>query len=194
MNKHPLPFYAVLAFLLCLAIFEHLNARYDHAQLELKLNHFREDLAKAEREIAEYRVKNPIMEERIWAHSNVVGFKNNNPGNIKGLGWYGQTGTDKVGHAIFETEAHGIRAIARVLMKFEESGVDSIRKLVAKYAEGNTSAYVSFLCKRLNVNPDEKLKFSEHLHQLVPAIIQFECGSNPYPPEYFIILSWPASL
>lgn len=194
MNKPNVPFYAVLAFLLCLALFEHLGARYNYSQLEAKVTHLRKDLEKAEREIIQHKLNNPTLEERLWAKENVIGFKNNNPGNIKGTGWFGQIGVDKAGHAIFENEAHGIRAIARVLLKFEEAGINTVQKIVAKYAQGNTEAYSAFLCNRLQVKADEKLNIKERMHELVPAIIHFECGSNPYPPEYFMLLSWPASL
>lgn len=194
MTRHPIPFYAILLFLLALALIEHLGARYNYVQLEQKVVHLRKDLEKAEREIIEHQLKTPTLEERMWAKENILGFKNRNPGNIKGKGWYGQVGNDEQGHVIFETEAHGIRAIARVLAKFEESGVDTIQKLVAKYAQGNLDSYTNFLCNRLKVSATEKISLKERMHELVPAIIHFECGSNPYPPEYFILLSWSASL
>lgn len=129
-----------------------------------------------------------------YGSDKVLGFKNNNPGNIKGKNWYGQIGTDKQGHAIFSSEVYGIRALAKTLINYEAKGIDTIEKIVSKYAEGNNKNYIRFLSSYLNAKPNEKLNIGHKLHELVPAIITFECGSNPYPIEYFILLSWSADL
>lgn len=129
-----------------------------------------------------------------YGSDKVLGFKNNNPGNIKGKNWYGQIGTDKQGHAIFSLEVYGIRALAKTLINYESKGIDTIEKIVSKYAEGNNKNYIRFLSSYLNVKPNEKLNIRHKLHELVSAIITFECGSNPYPIEYFILLSWSADL
>lgn len=129
-----------------------------------------------------------------YGSDKVLGFKNNNPGNIKGKNWYGQIGTDKQGHAIFSSEVYGIRALAKTLINYEAKGIDTIEKIVSKYAEGNNKNYIRFLSSYLNIKPNEKLNVGHKLHELIPAIITFECGSNPYPIEYFILLSWSADL
>ena len=89
---------------------------------------------------------------------------------------------------------YGIRALAKTLINYEAKGIDTIEKIVSKYAEGNNKNYIRFLSSYLNVKPNEKLNIGHKLHELVPAIITFECGSNPYPIEYFILLSWSADL
>ena len=129
-----------------------------------------------------------------YGSDKVLGFKNNNPGNIKGKNWYGQIGTDKQGHAIFSSEVYGIRALAKTLINYEAKGIDTIEKIVSKYAEGNNKNYIRFLSSYLNIKPNEKLNVGHKLHELIPAIITFECGSNPYPIEYFILLSWSDDL
>lgn len=126
--------------------------------------------------------------------SKILGFRNNNPGNLKGKGWLGQIGVDKQGHAIFTDSVYGIRALARVLSKMEDKGIDTIEKLIRTYAGGNPESYIKFMSKFLQLEPDETFSLQEKMHMLVRGIITFECGSNPYPPEYFTILSWTESL
>lgn len=166
-------------------------------QIEIKNS----ELNKKEIEILRLKIEkeNESMEPIIgiikkYGSDKVLGFKNNNPGNIKGKNWYGQIGTDKQGHAIFSSEVYGIRALAKTLINYEAKGIDTIEKIVSKYAEGNNKNYIRFLSSYLNVKPNEKLNIRHKLHELVPAIITFECGSNPYPIEYFILLSWSADL
>lgn len=166
-------------------------------QIEIKNS----ELNKKEIEILRLKIEkeNELTEPIIgiikkYGSDKVLGFKNNNPGNIKGKNWYGQIGTDKQGHAIFSSEVYGIRALAKTLINYEAKGIDTIEKIVSKYAEGNNKNYIRFLSSYLNVKPNEKLNIRHKLHELVPAIITFECGSNPYPIEYFILLSWSADL
>lgn len=193
MTKQPMTFYAVLAFLLCLAMFEHLGARHDFQVLEKKVTHLEKDLQEAHTKLIECKVKHVDKDEIRQRYASVTGIRNNNPGNIKGKGWYGQIGTDSAGHAIFRDATFGIRALARVLYKFEQEGIDTVQKIVNKYAEDGRENYVSFLCNRLGVQPNEKLKISDLMHDLVMGIIHFECGANPYPAEYFVLISWSAS-
>lgn len=166
-------------------------------QIEIKNS----ELDKKEIEILKLKIENenestkPIIGIiKKYGSDKVLGFKNNNPGNIKGKNWYGQIGTDKQGHAIFSSEVYGIRALAKTLINYEAKGIDTIEKIVSKYAEGNNKNYIRFLSSYLNVKPNEKLNVGHKLHELVSAIITFECGSNPYPIEYFILLSWSADL
>ena len=166
-------------------------------QIEIKNS----ELDKKEIEILKLKIENenestkPIIGIiKKYGSDKVLGFKNNNPGNIKGKNWYGQIGTDKQGHAIFSSEVYGIRALAKTLINYEAKGIDTIEKIVSKYAEGNNKNYILLLSSYLNVKPNEKLNVGHKLHELVSAIITFECGSNPYPIEYFILLSWSADL
>ena len=193
MTKQPMTFYAVLAFLLCLAMFEHLGARHDFQVLEKKVAHLEKDLQEAHTKLIECKVKHIDPDEIRQRYASVAGIRNNNPGNIKGKGWFGQIGNDEAGHAIFRDATFGIRALARVLYKFEQDKVNTVKKIVSKYAEDGQENYISFLCSRLGVKPDEELNISDRVHELVAAIIHFECGANPYPAEYFVLISWSAS-
>lgn len=166
-------------------------------QIEIKNS----ELDKKEIEILKLKIENeneltePIIGIiKKYGSDKVLGFKNNNPGNIKGKNWYGQIGTDKQGHAIFSSEVYGIRALAKTLVKYESKGINTVEKIVATYSEGKNKNYIRFLCNYLKVKPNEKLDIRHKLHELVPAIITFECGSNPYPIEYFILLSWSSNL
>lgn len=133
-------------------------------------------------------------EKSLYENSAVRGFRNNNPGNLRGKHWFGQIGNDDSGFSKFTNAAYGIRAIAKLLVNYENKGLNSIRKIVEKYSENANSNYIEFLCKKLRVSADEKINVKERLSELVAAIIQFECGHNPYPDEYFILLSYEADL
>lgn len=135
-----------------------------------------------------------LYENMFGETSEIRGFRNNNPGNLRGKHWFGQIGNDSSGFIKFTNAAYGIRAIAKLLVNYEKKGLNTIRKIVGKYSEDANTDYIEFLCKKLRVTADEKINVKERLAELVDAIIQFECGHNPYPDEYFTLLSYEADL
>ena len=107
--------------------------------------------------------------------------QNRNFCNVKSLSngqvWDGQIGTDRFGHAIFEHPAYSIRACAIILRTYEiKHGIKTVKGMVKRYATGNQEAYTKFLCKKLGVNPEQKISLTERLPDLLPAIIHFETG------------------
>ena len=183
------------------AIWNYMNMKIIEKDLRTQLKSTQVELAKKNLEITKYQIEEIIEREepsisfmKKYGTDKILGFKNNNPGNIKGKNWYGQIGNDKQGHAIFSSEVYGIRALAKTLVKYESKGINTVEKIVATYSEGKNKNYIRFLCNYLKVKPNEKLDIRHKLHELVPAIITFECGSNPYPIEYFILLSWSSNL
>lgn len=200
-NKERIWISLLVATISSAAIWNYMNMKIIEKDLRTQLKSTQIELAKKNLEITKYQIEEIIEREepsisfmKKYGSDKVLGFKNNNPGNIKGKNWYGQIGTDKQGHAIFSSEVYGIRALAKTLINYEAKGIDTIEKIVSKYAEGNNKNYIRFLSSYLNVKSNEKLNIGHKLHELVPAIITFECGSNPYPIEYFILLSWSADL
>ena len=117
------------------------------------------------------------------------GIRNHNPGNIeKGIRWKGidATKTDAESRFIvFTAPEWGIRAMVRLLKNYERLyGLNTVRGLINRWAppiENLTSAYVSAVARRLNVDPDATINIVSVMPSLVEAIIKHENGSQPYP-------------
>lgn len=125
------------------------------------------------------------------------GLRNHNPGNIDrhpGIRWQGQA-ADQSGDprfVVFEAPKWGIRAIARILITYQDarqardgSRIDTIREIVARWAppgENDTGAYSRHVAALTAIGEDETLDVYDFVtaKALVKAIIQHENGGNPY--------------
>jgi len=90
-----------------------------------------------------------------------IGFRNNNPGNIRtGQSWQGATGSQN-GFVTFKNMAYGIRAAATVLINnISSQGNDTIEKLITKYAppsENNTEAYINAVSNQTGISRSQIL-------------------------------------
>lgn len=115
------------------------------------------------------------------------GLRLRNPGNIRpGAGFYGEVGDDGE-YAQFASDEAGIRAIQRLLRTYgNEYGINTLRGLANRYAppsENPTSNYIDFLSQQTGINPDEEINLAERGSQIVPAIIGFEQGQQPFSQE-----------
>lgn len=119
------------------------------------------------------------------------GLRNNNPGNIEASNqnpWVGQVGSDGR-FAKFETPEHGIRALGKNLLSYQNQGVDTIKEIINRWApasdNNDTAAYISAVCKQLGVKPDQQIDASNPntLKELCAAIINHENGGQPYSSE-----------
>lgn len=124
------------------------------------------------------------------------GIRNFNPGNVKhfpGNRWIGlapesEWGDEKT-FCVFTAPWWGIRVTAYLLRKhYEKRGCDTVRKLIAQYApkeENDVDAYAGYVAKALGVEPDERLEYLgfRALQKMLPAIVQFENGIQPYSWE-----------
>jgi len=115
------------------------------------------------------------------------GYRNNNPGNIRGSDqyqWQGQVGTDAQGFVRFENMAYGFRALAVLLRNYGRlHGIASVRGVIERYApavENNTGAYVEHVAQRLGVAPDDYLDLSDQriLGELAAVIAHHENGQT----------------
>lgn len=117
------------------------------------------------------------------------GIRNNNPGNIdRGSPWQGlakdQSGDPRF--AIFESPVWGIRALARVLITYQDKhGLRTIRGIVHRWAppvENDSEAYVQQVVRSTGFGAEQQLDLHsyEHMEPLVKAIIQHENGQQPY--------------
>jgi len=117
------------------------------------------------------------------------GIRNHNPGNIRRSRdpWQGLARIQADPEFFqFESPKWGIRALARVLINYQDRhNLRTVRDVISRWAppvENNTSAYVDHVCTKLNVFPNDALDLHEYgvLRGLVEAIIAHENGQMPY--------------
>lgn len=125
------------------------------------------------------------------------GVRNRNPGNIdrvKGVRWQGQADrqTDRR-FVVFTAPEWGIRAIARVLITYQDkrkardgSKIDTIREIIDRWApavENDTNAYVGHVAQLVGIGADETVDVYRYevMRPLVEAIIAHECAGYRYP-------------
>ncbi|CFQ88045.1 MULTISPECIES: hypothetical protein [Yersinia] len=131
---------------------------------------------------------------RLSAHGNssaARGVRNNNPGNIEATEknpWEGQTGNDGR-FATFATPEHGIRALSKNLISYNNQGYNTISEVVNRWApasdNNNTDAYIKALCGALGVGADDQLDITNPrtLAALCAGIVKHENGNQPYSDE-----------
>lgn len=124
------------------------------------------------------------------------GIRNNNPGNIElGAPWQGLSKTQTDGRfAQFDTPAYGIRAIARVLITYQDkrqardgSPIDTVREIIERWApasENDVDAYVTAVRRAMFGDPNLPVRYLDvhkyHIMKpLVEAIIRHENGKGP---------------
>jgi hypothetical protein len=114
----------------------------------------------------------------------------NNPGNIRynsANKWLGQV-KPEAGFAQFSDIKYGIRAIVKLLKKYETSyKLNTITDIITKYAPANenkTEDYIKFVSDKIGLGPTEKLNlFStgkpdiDGIIKVVNAITKFETGT-----------------
>lgn len=112
------------------------------------------------------------------------GMRNNNPGNIRGVGWKGEVGVDGGGFAIFSSVVWGLRALARDLKTAINEGYDNIDKLINHYAPGYenpgvvSGSYQATVSGVSGISETEQLGTDDDtILSLVKGIITVECGS-----------------
>jgi hypothetical protein len=123
------------------------------------------------------------------------GERNFNPGNIdfnKATKWQGlaspaiESGVAKPRFARFQSAEWGIRAIARLLITYQDKyDLHTVRGLIDRWApprENDTDAYVEAVAAKLKVSPDEGIDVHEYrtMRILVEAIIKHENGRCIY--------------
>jgi hypothetical protein len=126
------------------------------------------------------------------------GIRNFNPGNIRhagGVRWQGQSVIQGDSAFVqFESPRWGIRAIARVLITYQDkrlaadgSRIDSVREIIERWApphENDTEAYTRSVARILGLAPDfEGLDVYDFdtMRDLVRGIIRHENGAGPLP-------------
>lgn len=126
-----------------------------------------------------------------------LAIKNNNPGNLRGLGiqYQGKTGEVDTGSgkfSQFESPQMGMRALARDLDVKIGRGVDTIEKIINVYSpdadpenikRGHTAEpYIEFVAKKSGIPRDKKLTVEDRA-KLMKAISWFEAGYDAWSDE-----------
>lgn len=121
------------------------------------------------------------------------GIRNNNPGNVKdfGVDWIGlaprETWDGEETFCVFDMPWWGIRALARILKNYYyRRNLRTLAQIIGRYApkgdRNDEQAYAGFVARSIGVKPDDELPamgFTQ-LREIIPAIIKFENGSQPY--------------
>lgn len=125
------------------------------------------------------------------------GLRNANPGNIDRhphVRWQGMADDQSTDRrfVVFQSPKWGIRAIARVLITYQDkrqardgSKIDTIREIIDRWAppnENHTTAYAEHVARLTRIGVDEKLDVYDYstMKALVTAIITHENGQQPY--------------
>ena len=104
--------------------------------------------------------------------------------------WQGQQGRDRHGHAIFKSPEWSLRAGAIVLKNYSKRhGLNTIEGIVKRFSTCNHEEYISFLCSRLGLKPDEPFNVVRRMPELLPAMVRFETG-RAVAPEHVAILDF----
>ena len=117
------------------------------------------------------------------------GIRNHNPLNIEKSKdkWQGmaEKQIDKR-FVMFKDPTYGIRAGARILIKYQDDyNLRTIKAILKRFAppvENDTGAYAKRVSKLTGFAVDEVLNLHtfDHLFPLIKAMIEVECGKNPY--------------
>ena len=114
-----------------------------------------------------------------------LGLRQRNPGNIRpGAGFIGESG-DGGGYATFGSDDEGLRAIQKLLMTYgDKYDIKTLRQLANRYAPPSdnnpTDSYIDFLSDKTGIGPDDEINLAESGSSIIPAIVGFEQGQQPY--------------
>lgn len=126
------------------------------------------------------------------------GYRNRNPGNLNYIArnpWRGQVALEEARpgvtprFGVYDTHENGIRAIVMQLRRYWERGKDTIKEMIETWAPpedaNDTNAYVNVVARKVGIAPTTPFPFEDDamMTKLVTAIIEHECGGNPYAPE-----------
>lgn len=116
------------------------------------------------------------------------GVRLGNPGNIRHnprSKWQGMSADQPDPSFVkFDDPVWGVRAIARILIKYDARGLNTVRKIIETWApptENDTEAYVEHAADELNVQPDDEIDVDSYanLFPLIKVIIEHENGALP---------------
>lgn len=154
-------------------------------------------LADAERRIAEAQKgltkrERQILAESLAGRPGTVSRRNGSWFNVKKLSggrkWRGEIGIDEQKHVIFSAPEYSVRAGALTLRSYYMvHKLDTIEKIVKRYSTSNHDEYISYLCAKMKLRPDESFDVIRRLPELLKGIAYFETG-KPIPDKMMATL------
>jgi hypothetical protein len=115
------------------------------------------------------------------------GEKNNNPTNIRhviGTTWVGQSDTQTDDAFVqFTDPTYGIRACARILKSYQLEGLLTLSEIIDRWAppnENNSLAYVTDVCNRCELEPDDPVNYQTSMPGIIKGIVWHENGECIY--------------
>lgn len=115
------------------------------------------------------------------------GIRNRNPGNIKfstGNNWLGQMGKDAGGFVVFDTPAHGLRAMARLIKVYiTKYGLNTIGAITRKWSpdiNGLSGAYAAAVASYSGVAPTKIILPNDNatIAAIMRGMVAVENGQN----------------
>lgn len=129
-----------------------------------------------------------------------LGLRINNPGNIRpGAGFIGETG-EQSGYAEFESPQTGLRALARLLNTYgTQYGINTPRELLSRYAPKSDNPesfenYLKYFEQETGIAPDQEFDLVGQRQTVMPAIVGFEQGQQPYSEQDYSMAIEAASM
>ena len=149
-------------------------ARGQLADAEHRLAEARKGLTKKERQ---------ILAESLAGRPGTVSRRNGSWFNVKRLSggrkWRGEIGIDEQKHVIFSAPEYSVRAGALTLRSYYMvHKLDTIEKIVKRYSTSNHDEYISYLCAKMKLRPDESFDVIRRLPELLKGIAYFETGKQ----------------
>lgn len=119
------------------------------------------------------------------------GIRNNNPGNIRRStdSWQGLADPDHQTDPdffVFQTPIYGIRAIARILITYQDKyGLQGVKAIVSRWAppgENKTDAYIAEVIAKTGFAADKAVNMHSYsdVKPFIKAIVLQENGQQPY--------------
>lgn len=112
------------------------------------------------------------------------GIRNNNPLNIRynsRNNWIGLEGRDSDGFCIFKRFHFGVLAGFKLLRNYVKRGYNTPAQIIGRWApssENNTSAYVDFVCRTLEIKKDDEIDCLYSLIRLAAVMCLYENGES----------------
>lgn len=132
---------------------------------------------------------NNLMKGNITNKNLPRGYRNNNPLNIR-IGksrWKGKVSPNTDGvFEQFESMGYGFRAALKLIQNYISSGNNTIRKIISKWApptENPTSSYISNVCSRIGINPDDIVN-GNNKEQMTNIVYAMAISENGYAPSW----------
>ena len=201
--------YVASCFLLGGALLDNRITGNELQALESEISVLKVKEAKASTEIK--NLKNALAQSKLQAEKSAskaspestamnvknqpLGMRYCNPGNVKvlsnGQKYTGQVAVGKKKFVIFSDKVFGIRAIGLVLLSYQyKHGIDTVEKIIYRYSKTDREKYISFICKRLGVKPNQKISIKDNLPKLLECIVTFEVGTKhekTIPNEMYVL-------